>query len=82
MDTIGCRGTLGQIVFMLQTMCAGPDGFLHLVGHSWPPEAFLQQGPCTVTPLMACISVASIQSGNTFHTHMHIYTFVFTNGHN
>ena len=49
---------------MLQAMCAGLDRLLHLVGHTWPPEALSQQGQGMVMPLMTCISVAPIQSGN------------------
>ena len=59
------QGYLGQIVLMLQGIDAGFYGFLHLVGHSWPPGVFLQQKQGTVAPLMTCISVAPIQSGNT-----------------
>ena len=50
---------------MLQAMHTGLQGFLHFAGHSWPPEMFLQQGQVLIMPLMACISMAPIQGGNT-----------------
>ena len=53
------------MALMLQAMHAGLDKMLHLVGHTWLSEALLQQRQGTVTPLMTCISVAPIQSGNT-----------------
>ena len=46
---------------MLQAMWAGLYGLVHLVGHSWPPEAFPQQTQGMVTPLMTCILVAPIE---------------------
>ena len=66
---------------MLQVMCAGFYGLLHLVGHSCPPEAFPQQAQGMVMPLMTCISVAPIQSGNTVclgdHEEQEIFSFTF-----
>ena len=50
---------------MLKAIHAGFYGLLHLVGFSWPSEAFPEQWQGMVMPLMTCISVAPIQCGNT-----------------
>ena len=66
---------------MLQAMCAGFYGLLHLVGHSWPPEVFPQQRQCTVMPLMTYILVAPSQSDNVVclgdHKELEIFRFAF-----
>ena len=63
-DTIGCRGAFGKLLLMLQATHAGFYGLLHPVGHSLPSEEFLQQAQGMVVPLMTCILVAPIQSGD------------------
>ena len=66
---------------MLQAMCAGFYGLLHLVDHSLPQDTSPQQRQGMVMPLMTCISVAPIQSGNTVclgdHEEQEIFNFTF-----
>ena len=74
------QGHLGQLALMLQAMCAGLQGFLHLISHPWPTEVFAQQRQGMVMPLMTCISVPPIQSGNTVCLGDHeeqIFSFAF-----
>ena len=52
------------MALVLQAMCAGLDRLVHLVGHTWPQEVLPQQKQGKIMPLMSCISVAPIQSGN------------------
>ena len=35
---IGCRGALDKLPSCCKPVCTGPDGLLHLTGHSWPPK--------------------------------------------
>ena len=57
-------GHFGQIALMLQAMCTGLNGLLHLIGHAWPPEALPQQGQGMVMSLITHIPMALIQGSD------------------
>ena len=49
---------------MLQAMCTGLNGLLHLIGHAWPPQMLPQQGQGTVMSLMTHIPMAPIRGSD------------------